>query len=107
MNQQQWIPLERSTATNVRHIATISAVLHLAVVLVFTLVGLVVGQLLIGIAVGVAVGAFLVRSIRRGAEQKILETLGGVAASETDHARLFNVVDGRSRRKPTSRTAGC
>ena len=76
MNQQQWIPLERSTATNVRHIATISAALHLAVVVVFTLVGLVVGQLFVGIAVGVAVGAFLVRSIRRGAEQKILETLG-------------------------------
>ena len=51
MNQQQWIPLERSTATNVRHIATISAALHLAVVVVFAVVGVVVGQLFVGIAI--------------------------------------------------------
>lgn len=94
MNQQQWIPLERSTATNVRHIATISAVMHLVVVVVFTLIGVLVGQLFVGLAIGVAAGAFLVRSIRRGAEQKVLDSLGGEPASETEHARLFNVVDG-------------
>lgn len=94
MNQRQWIPTEDATASNIRHIATISAVMHLIVVVLCCIVGLLLGQLLISAAVGLIVGALLVRSIRRSAESAVLAQVGGVPVSEADHARLINIVDG-------------
>lgn len=61
---------------------------------VSAVIGLIVGQVFIVLPVGIVIAVLVVRSVHHGAEQKVLETIGGIPASEVEHARLFNVVEG-------------
>lgn len=94
MNQRQWIPIEDSAPTNIRRLTTIPAAIVCSVTLVAVIVGLVIGQPLILGIIALVVTAGLMWNIRRNAESIVLSTVGGSPASETEHARLFNVVEG-------------
>ena len=94
MNQRQWIPIEDAAPTNNRRLTTIPASIVLGFACVGLIVGLVVGQLLIVAMFAVVASAGVMWNVRRHAEATVLSTVGGRAASETEHARLFNVVEG-------------
>lgn len=94
MNQRQWIQMDDTTSTSAQKIARISW----SIVAVATVVALVVG-LALGIALQLAVPAAIAayvfaRSIRSTSDSYVRSDLDTREASETDQARIFNVVDG-------------
>ena len=94
MNQRQWIPIEDSAPTNIRRITTIPAIIIAVDTMLGLIVGLIVGQPLLGVALFLVVSAGLMWNVRRNAETTVLSMVEGRAASETEHARLFNVIEG-------------
>lgn len=94
MNQTHWIPTEESTEQNLKKISLVARVIVGVFAAVSAVIGLLVGQVLILLPLGLVISLLVVRSIHRGAEQKVLNLINGVPASEVDHARLFNVVEG-------------
>jgi Zn-dependent protease with chaperone function len=94
MNQRQWIPIEDSTETNSRRVQMIPVVLTLVVSAVFLIVGAIVGLPVIGAVVGAIVSGLFMLNVHRTAEAVVLKMVGGLPASDHEHARLFNVVDG-------------
>ena len=94
MNQRQWIPIEDSAPTNVRRISTIPAIIVAVDAVLGLIIGLIIGQPLLGAAVFLLVSAGLMWNVRRNAEATVLSMVDGRAASETEHARLFNLIEG-------------
>ena len=94
MNQRQWIPIEDSAPTNVRRLTTIPAIIIAIDAVIGLIVGLIFGQPILGAAVFLLISAGLMWNVRRNAEATVLSMVEGRAASETEHARLFNVIEG-------------
>ena len=94
MNQRQWIPIEDSAPTNIRRLTTIPASIVFGTTCVGLIIGLLIGQPLLGAIVLLIASAGLMWNVRRNAEALVLSTVGGHGASETEHARLFNVIEG-------------
>ena len=94
MNQRQWIPIEDTSAANVRRITMIPLAFVAAVTFFFLVVGIVVGLPIVLPVLALVVEGGFMWSCRRHAEDTVLDLVGGVPASEVDQARLFNVVDG-------------
>jgi heat shock protein HtpX len=94
MNQRQWIPMEDSAPTNARRLTTIPTSIVLGCTSVGLIIGLVVGQPFLAAIIALFASAGLMWNVRRNAEDTVLSTVGGRSASETEHARLFNVIEG-------------
>ena len=94
MNQRQWIPIEDSTETNSRRVQMIPVVFTLVVTVVFLIIGLIIGFPVIGVVLGAAMAGLFMFNVHRTAEAVVLKMVGGLSASDHEHARLFNVVDG-------------
>ena len=94
MNQRQWIPIEDSAPTNIRRLTTIPAIVIAVDAVIGLVIGLVVGQPFLGMVLFLVVSAVLMWNVRRNAEATVLSMIDGRPASETEHARLFNIVEG-------------
>ena len=94
MSQTHWIPHEESTQQNLNNIRLIQRCVVAIVLAVSLFVGLLVGQVFIVVPVGAIVSWLIIRALTNSAEENVLTAIGGVPASELEHARLFNVVDG-------------
>ena len=94
MNQRQWIPIEDSSQLQARRILAIPLAFTLAVTIFFLIVGAVIGLPLIAAVVGAVISGGFMWDVHRTADDVVLKMVGGLPASEHEHARLFNVIDG-------------
>ena len=94
MNQRQWIPIEDSAPTNIRRLTSIPAIIIAIDAVIGLIIGLIFGQPILGAVVLLLISAGLMWNVRRNAEATVLSMVEGRAASETEHARLFNVIEG-------------
>ena len=93
MNQRQWIPIEDSSQLQTRRMLSIPVVFTLLVTIVFLFVGVFIGFPIVAVVGAVVSGGFM-WNVYRTADDVVLKMVGGLPASEHEHARLFNVVDG-------------
>ena len=94
MNQQQWTPVSQISATALQRVTRVNIALALAPTLLAFLLGVVVGQpLLLGVVVLLS-STVWINLVNRNIESSLLDRLKVTPVSETDHARLINVVDG-------------
>jgi heat shock protein HtpX len=94
MNQRQWIPIEDSRQLMTRRMLAFPVTFTLVVSIVFLVVGLVVGFPIIAVLVGAVISGGYMWNVYRTANDVVLKMVGGLPASEYEHARLFNVIDG-------------
>ncbi len=94
MNQRQWIHMDDTSGTNAQKISRITWSMIGAVSLVALIIGFAIGAPLQLLVIGAVASFFLVRSIKTSATSHIRAGLSTHAASETEQARIFNVVDG-------------
>jgi heat shock protein HtpX len=94
MNQSQWIPHEDSSQLNTRRMLTVPVLFTVVITIVCLVIGLVIGFPLIATFLGALISGGFMWNIYRTANDVVLKMVGGLAASEHEHARLFNVVDG-------------
>ena len=94
MNQRQWIPIEDSSQLQARRMLAIPLAFTLAVTIFFLIVGAVIGLPLIAAVVGAVISGGFMWNVYRTADDVVLKMVGGLPASEHEHARLFNVIDG-------------
>ncbi len=93
MNQRQWIPIEDSSQLQTRRMLSIPVVFTLLVTIVFLFVGVFIGFPIVAVVGAVVSGGFM-WNVYRTADDVVLKMVGGLPASEHEHARLFNVIDG-------------
>jgi heat shock protein HtpX len=94
MNQRQWTPTSEATATTLRRISLVNIALVVIPTAVASVLGLLVGQLfIIGVVVLLASLGGVV-ALNRSVESSLLRELDLTTASEEEHARVINVVDG-------------
>jgi heat shock protein HtpX len=94
MNQRQWIPIEDSRQLMTRRMLAFPVTFTLVVTIIFLVVGLLVGLPIIAALIGAAVSGGYMWNVYRTANDVVLKMVGGLPASEYEHARLFNVIDG-------------
>ena len=95
MNQRQWIPIEDSSQLMTRRMLAFPVTFTLVVTIVFLVVGSIsVGLPIIAALVGAALSGGFMWNVYRTADDVVLKMVGGLPASEHEHARLFNVIDG-------------
>ena len=94
MNQQQWTPVSEVSATALQRLTRVNIALVLVPTFLAFVVGVIVGQpFLLGVVV--LLGAIVwITVVNRGIESSLLDRLDLTPVSESDHARLINVVDG-------------
>lgn len=94
MNQRQWTPVSEASATALQRITYVNLALVLVPTFLAVVVGLAVSQPLV-LGLVVLLGSTVwVNVVNRTVESSLLHRLDVVPASEDDHARLINVVDG-------------
>ena len=94
MNQRQWIPIEDSRQLMTRRMLAFPVTFTLVVTIICLVVGLLVGLPIIAALIGAAVSGGFMWNVYRTANDIVLKMVGGLPASEYEHARLFNVIDG-------------
>jgi heat shock protein HtpX len=93
MNQRQWIPIEDSTQLQARRMLSIPVVFTLVVTIFFLIVGYLIGFPIVALVGALISGGFM-WNVYRTAGDVVLKMVGGLPASEHEHARLFNIIDG-------------
>jgi heat shock protein HtpX len=94
MNQRQWNAVSEVSTTALQRVTRVNLALVLVPTFVAFLVGLAVGQpFILGVLVLLA-STLWVNVLNRNVESSLLGRLDLRPISETDHARLINVVDG-------------
>jgi heat shock protein HtpX len=93
MNQRQWIPIEDSTQLQARRMLSIPVVFTLVVTIFFLIVGFLIGFPIVALVGALISGGFM-WNVYRTAGDVVLKMVGGLPASEHEHARLFNIIDG-------------
>ena len=93
MNQRQWIPIEDSSQLQERRMLAIPVVFTLVVTSIFLIVGFFIGFPIVAL-IGAAISGGFMWNVHRTADDVVLKMVGGLPASEHEHARLFNVIDG-------------
>jgi heat shock protein HtpX len=93
MNQRQWIPIEDSTQLQARRMLSIPVVFTLVVTIFFLIVGFLIGFPIVALVGALISGGFM-WNVYRNAGDVVLKMVGGLPASEHEHARLFNIIDG-------------
>lgn len=94
MNQRQWTPASEVTATALRRITYINISLVVVPTLLALVVGFAVGQPFVLGVVALLASTVWVKVVNRTIESSLIHRLDMEPVSETDHARLINVVDG-------------
>lgn len=94
MNQRQWIPSQDSPQLNSRRVLALPVSFTAVVTVIFLIIGIIIGFPIIATLIGAAISGGFMWNIYRTAEDVVLKMVGGLPASEHEHARLFNVVDG-------------
>ena len=94
MNQSQWIPHEDSSQVNTRRMVMLPVTFVFIITIVCLVLGFVIGFPVITTVLGAVISAGFMWNIYRTADEVVLKMVGGLPASEYEHARLFNVVDG-------------
>ena len=94
MNQRQWIPIEDSSQLQARRLLAIPLGFALIVTIIFLIVGFLVGLPIPIAVVGAVISGGFMWNVYRTAADVVLKMVGGLPASEYEHARLFNVIDG-------------
>jgi heat shock protein HtpX len=94
MNQRQWIPIEDSSQLQARRLLAIPLGFALVVTIIFLIVGFFVGFPIPVAVVGAVISGGFMWNVYRTADDVVLKMVGGLPASEYEHARLFNVIDG-------------
>ena len=94
MNQRQWIPIEDSSQLQARRLLAIPLGFALFVTIIFLIVGFLVGFPIPVAVVGAVISGGFMWNVYRTADDVVLKMVGGLPASEYEHARLFNVIDG-------------
>ena len=94
MNQRQWIPIEDSSQLQARRLLAIPLGFALVVTIIFLIVGFIVGFPIPVAVVGAVISGGFMWNVYRTADDVVLKMVGGLPASEYEHARLFNVIDG-------------
>lgn len=94
MNQRQWIPIEDSRQLMTRRMLAFPVMFTLAVTIICLIVGLIVGFPIIAALIGAAISGGFMWNVYRTSHDVVLKMVGGLPASEYEHARLFNVIDG-------------
>lgn len=94
MNQRQWIPIEDSSQLMTRRMFALPATFMLVVTFFCLVVGFIIGFPIIAALIGAAVSGGFMWNVHRTATDVVLKMVGGLPASEYEHARLFNVIDG-------------
>ena len=94
MNQRQWIPIEDSSQLMTRRMLALPATFTLVVTIICLVVGFFLGFPIIAALIGAAVSGGFMWNVYRTADDVVLKMVGGLPASEHEHARLFNVIDG-------------
>jgi heat shock protein HtpX len=93
MNQRQWIPIEDSSQLQARRMFAIPFAFTLFVTIIFLIVGFLIGFPIVALVGALISGGFMWK-VYRTADDVVLKMVGGLPASEHEHARLFNVIDG-------------
>ena len=94
MNQKQWIHVEESAETNAARVRNLTIAVPAVAFVIPLLVGLVVGQVLVGLAVAIVAAALVARTVSSSARTVLSVGYDAVPADESEHARLYNVVEG-------------
>jgi heat shock protein HtpX len=94
MNQQQWTPTSEVTATALQRVTRVNIALVLVPTFLALVVGFLVGQVVVLGIVVLLVSTVWVNGVNRKVESSLLDRLNLMPVSESDHARLINVVDG-------------
>lgn len=94
MNQKQWISHDESQDKVVDVIKKINLYLISTPIVVSIVLGVIVGQFIIVPILGVIVGIALQRAVASSAGSAFAPIVESPLASETEHARVYNVVDG-------------
>ena len=94
MNQRQWIPIEDSSQLQARRLLAIPLGFALFVTIIFLIVGFFLGFPIPVAVIGAVISGGVMWNVYRTAADVVLKMVGGLPASEYEHARLFNVIDG-------------
>ena len=94
MSQKQWITHDESLDKSSALIKKVSLSLLLTPIVVAVLLGVVLGQYLLLPLVGMVLGVALQRGVIATSRSAFQEVVVSPVASETVHARVYNVVDG-------------
>ena len=94
MNQRQWIPIEDSSQLQARRLLAIPLGFALFVTIIFLIVGFFLGFPIPVAVIGAVISGGFMWNVYRTAADVVLKMVGGLPASEYEHARLFNVIDG-------------
>lgn len=94
MNQKQWISHDESQDKVNALIKKINVYLLVAPIVLSIVVGVVIGQFIVLPLIGVVMGVALQRAVVAASHSVFADIVDAPSASETDLARIFNVVDG-------------
>lgn len=94
MSQKQWISHDESQEKTATLIKKVNAYLLLTPVVIAAIIGVAIGQLIIVPIVGVVIAVALHRMVAAASRSVFNEVTECPIASESTHARVYNVVDG-------------
>jgi len=94
MNQKQWIAHDEAADKSAALIKKINVSLIAIPIVLSLLIGIVVGQFVVLPIIGLVVGVTLQRAVVSSSRSAFAEVAEAPLASESAHARVFNVVDG-------------
>jgi heat shock protein HtpX len=94
MNQKQWIAHDEAADKSAALIKKINGSLVAIPIILSLVIGIVVGQLVVLPIVGLVIGVVLQRAVVSSSHSAFAEVVDAPLASESAHARVFNVVDG-------------
>lgn len=93
-NQKQWVAHDESIDKTMGLIKKVNLYVVVVPIVLAILVGVLIGQFIVLPIVGVLVGIGLQRAIVSSSRSAFAEVASSPTASESDHARMYNVVDG-------------
>jgi heat shock protein HtpX len=94
MSQKQWISHDESQEKTAALIKKVNLYLFLAPFVVSIIVGVVLGQFIVFPVIGILCGVALQRMVTASGRSAFSDVVDSPTASDTTHARVYNVVDG-------------
>lgn len=94
MSQKQWISHDESQEKTASLIKKVNLYLLLAPIVLSIVVGVILGQYIVLPLLGIVCGAALQRAVVTSGRSVFSDVVDSPTASDTTHARVYNVVDG-------------